>query len=107
MEENKEQEPIVEPVKPEEQKQVPPIQPAPVQEQGTSKTGIGVICALFLGLIGLVIGLCCYKDGSIERKTFLKAWVITFCVSYGVGIILGIIIYAVGIPVLANSAYYY
>ena len=40
---------------------------------GASKVGIGVLCG-FIGLIGLIIGLLLYKDGSLERKTFLKGW---------------------------------
>jgi len=57
---------------------------------GVSKTGWGVVAALFLGLIGLIIGLLVYPAGSYERQSFIKGWVGTFIVS----IVLSIILYA-------------
>lgn len=42
------------------------------------KTGMGVLFALLLGVIGLIIGICLYKDGTVARKTFIKGWLITF-----------------------------
>ena len=43
---------------------------------GESKKGMGVALGLFLGLIGLIIGVCLYESDSLERKTFTKrlAW---------------------------------
>ena len=32
---------------------------------GESKTGLGALLGIFLGLIGLIIGLCFYPSGSI------------------------------------------
>ncbi len=45
-----------------------------------SKTGLGVLCALFCGLIGLFIGLCSYNKNSYERKTFIDGWLGMFSV---------------------------
>ena len=45
------------------------------------KTGMGVLFALLLGLIGLIVGICLYKDGTVARKTFIKGWLITFGIS--------------------------
>ena len=59
----------------------------------TSKAWLGVLLELFTGLIGLIIGLLLYKDGSYERKTFIKGWLITFFVCLGVGLLIGIIYY--------------
>lgn len=42
-----------------------------------SKTGVGVLMALFLGFLGLIIGLLLYPAGSNSRSTFLTSWVIT------------------------------
>ncbi len=64
--------------------------------QGESKTAIGVLCGLFLGLIGLVIGLLLYKEGTYERKTFMKAWIISFVSCIAVGAVIGLIIFFVG-----------
>lgn len=47
-------------------------------EHNESKLGIGVLFALVLGLIGLVIGLVSWPEGTVARKTFLKGWTITF-----------------------------
>ena len=55
---------------------------------GTNQTSLGILLALFLGIIGLIIGLCIYPAGSIERKTFMRAWGNTF----GIIVLLAIII---------------
>ena len=60
-------------------------------DEGESKTGIGVLMGLFLGLIGLIIGLCMYKAETVERKTFMKGWGITF----GICAVLTVILFAV------------
>ena len=49
-------------------------------EVGESKKGIGVLLGLFLGLIGLIIGLCLYPANTEERSTFLKGWVLAFVI---------------------------
>jgi len=51
------------------------------QTQGESKVGIGFVCAFFLGLIGLIIGVCCFKSGTYERKTFMKGFWWTFIIT--------------------------
>lgn len=63
-------------------------------EHNQSKSGIGVVMALFLGIIGLIIGICIYPSGTVARLTFVKAWIITFCISLTIviffyGIIMG------------------
>ncbi|MBQ8427220.1 MAG: zinc ribbon domain-containing protein [Clostridia bacterium] len=58
---------------------------------GEPKTGIGALLGLFLGIIGLIIGLCLYPADTVERKTFLKGWGIAFAIE----IIVVIILYAV------------
>lgn len=72
-------------------------------EYNESKTAIGVVMGLFLGVIGLVIGLCMYPEGTIARKTFLKAWGITFGVAAAIGIILGLIVYFVALSSLNST----
>ena len=68
------------------------------------KTGIGVLMGLFLGLIGLIVGLCLYKEGTIARKTFLKAWGITFGVCVAVVVLFYIITIASAVATI-NSMY--
>lgn len=68
-----------------------------------SKSGLGVVLGLFLGLIGLIIGLCLYPAGTIARKTFLKAWGITFSVCIGVAITIYVILI---VTVLSTVPYY-
>lgn len=58
------------------------------QEVDSSKTGVGVLLGLFLGVIGLIIGLCLFKEGTIARKTFLKAWGITFGITIAIYVII-------------------
>ena len=62
-----------------------------ITEIDEPKTGIGVALGLFLGIIGLIIGLCLYKEGTIARKTFIKAWTITFIISIAICILFFII----------------
>ena len=57
------------------------------KEDNEPKKGMGVLMALLLGLIGLIIGLCLYKSGTIARKTFIKAW----CITYGICLAITII----------------
>ena len=66
------------------------------------KTAIGFLLGFFLGLIGLIIGLCLYKRGTIARKTFMKGWWISFFVSAVIEII-GLILYAYAFAVILNS----
>lgn len=75
------------------------VQPQPAQVVNPShnepKTILGVVAALFLGLIGLIIGICAYPEGTVARKSFVKAWVVTWLVSVAVIILFYIIIIAV------------
>ena len=70
-------------------------EPEKSQEYDEPKTGIGVLLGLFLGVIGLIIGICIYPEGTVARKTFIKAWGITFGVTAAVVVILIPIIYYV------------
>ena len=45
-----------------------------------SKTGIGVLMALFLGVVGLIIGICLYPNKTVARETFVKGWLVTFII---------------------------
>ena len=57
-------------------------------QYSTSKTGVGVLLCLFLGIIGLVIGLLLYPTGSYERNTFVSGWVKCFLITIVISIIL-------------------
>ena len=56
-----------------------------------SKAGIGFVCAFFLGIIGLIIGLIIYKDDEEDRRSFLKGWGWTF----GITLVLSIFVFIV------------
>ena len=70
-----------------------------------SKTGIGVLMGLFLGIIGLVIGICMYPAGTLARKTFLKAWGITFGVCVAILVVCYIIILCVAGSMISQLPY--
>lgn len=74
----------------EENNQVQQPQNTNPQPQGESKTAIGFVCAFFLGLIGLIIGICCFPEGSFERKTFMKGFWWTFGACAIAGVVLSI-----------------
>ena len=79
-----------------------------------SKAGIGFVCAFFLGLIGLIIGLILYKDDDDDRSSFLKGWGWTFGITMILSIVIAIIYYVISInyindlmgsiPYMINSA---
>ncbi len=71
---------------------------------GESKKGIGVLFGFFLGLIGLIIGMCIYKEGTEERKTFMNGWVISFIITMVISVIIGI---AYGATIASLLGYYY
>lgn len=70
-------------------------------ESQESKTVMGVLFALFLGAIGLLIGMCMYPQNSYERKTFVSGWVTTFVICIAVAAVFTII----AVVVVAGSAY--
>lgn len=77
-------------------KEEPAAEPKVVnKEHNEPKTGIGVLLGIFLGLIGLIIGIVMYPEGTVARKTFIKGWLIAFLVSLGISIVMYIIIFAV------------
>ena len=57
-----------------------------------SKIGFGVAMGLFLGLIGLIIGVNLYQSNSKKKETFLKGWWYGFFISIAFGIMFGIMI---------------
>ena len=62
-----------------------------------SKTGIGVLCGLFLGILGLIIGVCLYPAGTVARQSFMKAWLWTFFAAIVVVIIYAVIVYSIAV----------
>lgn len=70
-----------------------------------SKTVIGVLMGLFLGIIGLVIGICLYPSGTVARKTFIKAWGITFGIGVAVIVVAYIIILCVAGSMISQIPY--
>lgn len=75
------------------------------KEMNESKTGIGVLMGLFLGIIGLVIGICMYPAGTLARKTFLKAWGTTFGVCVAILVVCYIIILCVAGSMISQLPY--
>ena len=60
---------------------------------GSSKTGLGFLAGIFLGFMGLVIGLLYYPYESIERDTFVSGWLVAFWIS----VIIAVIAFAIGL----------
>lgn len=72
------------------------------QDFNAPKTGMGVILGLFLGIIGLIIGILIYPEGTVARKSFIKAWGITFGVTLAIEIVFGIILGVVAAGMSGN-----
>lgn len=66
----------------------------------SSKKTTGILLGLFLGIIGLIIGICLYPNESEERKTFISGWVrgfvigiiISVVIGFGCGVIIGLML---------------
>ncbi|MBR3864881.1 MAG: zinc ribbon domain-containing protein [Clostridia bacterium] len=56
---------------------------------GISINTVGVLLGLFLGLIGLVIGILLYKDDA--KQVFIKGWVKGFVIGIVASVLLGIV----------------
>lgn len=78
------------------------IENTTANDENESKAIIGFVMGLFLGLIGLIIGLCLYKDGTLSRKTFLKGWAWTFAT---VCIISFLVTFAISLQIHNTSVY--
>ena len=76
-----------------EEKPAQPIQQVHT-EVDEPKTGIGILMGLFMGIIGLIIGLCLFREGTVARKTFIKAWGITFGICIAVVVLFYVIIFS-------------
>ena len=57
---------------------------------GQSKMATGVWMCLLLGVIGLVIGLLMYREGTYERSTFLSGWVKTLIVTIIISVVFAV-----------------
>lgn len=80
------------------------IKPSQIKDNNSeSKTGLGVVMAIFLGVIGLIIGICLYPAESYARKSFIKAWCITYAVIFAISIIFVIIM---GVIIGSMPGYY-
>lgn len=86
-------------------RKVSPLNSSKTSEQNEPKTAFGVLFAIFLGLIGLIIGICIYDKDTIARKTFIKGWMITYFIALAVEVV--IILIVVIFAAASTSAYYY
>lgn len=59
-----------------------------VVKKQQSRKGLGFVLGLFFSLIGLIIGICAFKD-YYEKSTFVKGWLMSLCVE----ILLGVLFY--------------
>lgn len=70
------------------------------------KYWIGILCSFFLGLIGLIIGVCLYDSTTYERTSFMDGWIKGFIVSLITGVVLFIfsfMIFQAQLSTLLNS----
>ena len=56
------------------------------------RTAAGICFCLFLGILGLALGLAVFPAKTYARKTFLSAWLNTFLIALGVAVVLAIIV---------------
>lgn len=71
---------------------------------GVSKSTEGVLLCLFLGVIGLIIGLAIYPSGTYERESFVSAWLKTLIITSIISVVL--VIVSVCITTCASMYYY-
>ena len=70
-----------------------------------SKHTMGLLLGIFVGLIGLIIGVCVFPTGSYERETFMKGWTKGFVITLIIGLVFGVI-YGCAIASLIGSMGY-
>lgn len=73
-------------------------------EYEVDKSAMGFVMSLFLGFIGLVIGIALYPTDTLARKTFIKSWLITTCVVWGICFLVFMIVLVSSTP--SYSSYY-
>jgi hypothetical protein len=69
-----------------------------------SKTAMGVLMAIVLGIWGIIVGLLAYNKDDYERETFIKGWAFTlviFCVASF--LLMGLTILTVGVVVIIQN----
>ncbi len=66
-------------------------QPVQSNEKGQTKRPIGFMFCFFFGLLGLIMGLLMYEQGSYERYTFKKGWLACFVMSLIIALIIGLV----------------
>lgn len=71
-------------------------------DASSSKAGLGVLFGLLLGFIGLILGIVMFPEGSVARKTFVKAWIITFAVSTAISVLGFILMFAIGLATMPD-----
>ena len=49
-----------------------------------SKFWAGLLSGMFLGLIGLLLGLCTFDKGSQERESFVEGWCCAFFIAISI-----------------------
>ena len=59
--------------------------------QASDKKNVGILLSIFLGLIGLIIGLLIYQDGY-ERKTFMDGWLVGLGISVGIAVLIVLLV---------------
>lgn len=74
---------------------------------GKSKKSIGILMGMFLGLIGLIIGLVIYPSGSKDRETFLEGFWIGFVIEIIASIVLGVIIGIYSVKIIDFYDHFY
>ncbi len=75
------------------------------KENDENKTSMGVLLGIFAGIVGLIIGICLYPEGSVARKTFMKGWVISFFSALAIYLILVAVIIIVAAACIPPIAY--
>ena len=58
---------------------------------GQDKTSTGVWFCLLLGILGLIIGLFMYREGTYDRSSFLSGWTKTLIVVVIIEVVITII----------------
>ena len=59
-------------------------------DNSKNKKTVGVLLGLFLGLLGLLIGICFYPNPSDEHNTFMNGWLIGWLIQILAGVVFGV-----------------
>ncbi len=76
------------------------IEPTLTESNNIFEKSMGVLLAIFLSIVGLIVGLLVYREDTQKREVFLIGWWIGFIANVIINVVVGLILGLVIVPLL-------